>query len=489
MRGARTGRAAAVALCIVLGALPVCSVSAGPLPPLVHGAGSAKKPAGLPVRAPSLAKVPATPLPKTPAAPKAPAAPLKASAATPKAPAATPKAPAGDPSKKPAAQLSKKPAKAKGTSVSNKAAKKPGSAPGVPDVTLRTSIAGQEPSASKVEESPELSAIKEVDDVLFPEVKAAQQNELSGSTGGMSVYSTGLPPPVELGASPAAAEETTDFAWLSKLNKPDLPFRWDPRLVRYLDYFKNSPKGRSMVAALMKRSGRYVDPIQRALRANHMPEDLAWLALVESGMNPRIASHAGAAGLWQFMPKAGTAYGLRIDRYVDERLDPERSTQAALRYLTDLHTRFGRWELALAAYNMGHGGLLSAIRKYNTNDYWELSQFESGVPFETALYVPKIVALAFVARNRAAFGCDNIELDAAEPFDTVSVAPGVSVESVAGATGASPSAILALNPQLLGSTTPPHAGAASVAFRMRVPAGTGAKAEAKLPRADASDLT
>jgi membrane-bound lytic murein transglycosylase D len=153
------------------------------------------------------------------------------------------------------------------------------------------------------------------------------------------------------------------------------------------------------------------------------PEDLVYLALAESAMNPRIVSHAGAAGLWQFMPKAGEAYGLRVDKHVDERLDPHRSTEAAVRFLKDLHSRFGRWELAMAAYNMGHGGLLTSIRKYNTNDFWELSRLEAGIPYETALYVPKIVALAFVARNKEAFGLQELQLDPAEPFD-MATAPG-----------------------------------------------------------------
>ena len=106
------------------------------------------------------------------------------------------------------------------------------------------------------------------------------------------------------------------------------------------------------------------------------------------------------------MPEGARIYGLTVDRWIDERLDPERSTLAAARYLADLHTRFGSWELAFAAYNMGYGGLLSSIRKYNTNDFWELSRLESGMPLETALYVPKIVAMAIVARNRAVFGLD-----------------------------------------------------------------------------------
>jgi membrane-bound lytic murein transglycosylase D len=481
MRGARRARAATLALTFAWSALAATPTWAGPTAP--HASASAKKPAGpAPQKAPTAPKAGGAPA-KQPAAP-APAHPADPTT-KPGAAEATPKEASA--AKKPAQSAPKKGAKSKTPSVAGKAPRKQGTPAGAPDPGARAAIAGEEPPPAKVEDSPELVSIKEVDDVLFPDVRA---NEVTSSSGGApGLYTTGLPPSVTLdGYEKPAVEETTDFAWLGKLQKPDLPFRWDPRLVRYLDYFKNSPKGRAMVAALMKRSGRYIDSIQRALRANKMPEDLVWLALVESGMNPRIASHAGAAGLWQFMPKAATAYGLRIDRWVDERLDPERSTLAAVRYLGDLHTRFGRWELALAAYNMGHGGLLTAIRKYNTNDYWELSQFESGVPYETALYVPKIVALAFVGRNRAVFGCDGLELDAPESFDSVSVAPGVSVESVAGAAGASTESILALNPQLLGTTLPPRSGATPVSYEVRVPAGTGARAEEKLPKAAPSDL-
>jgi membrane-bound lytic murein transglycosylase D len=163
------------------------------------------------------------------------------------------------------------------------------------------------------------------------------------------------------------------------------------------------------------------------------------------------------------MPKAAAAYGLHIDRWVDERLDPERSTDAALDYLSDLHTRFGRWELAFAAYNMGHGGLLTAIRKYNTNDYWELSAFEDGVPYETALYVPKILALAFVAHNRSVFGCDTIALDAPEPFIPVlkqkpgAVKDGAKIKAPAAAHTASVTAVT-------GTPAPAISGATSVAI-------------------------
>ncbi len=358
--------------------------------------------------------------------------------------------------KKPA----RKPAKA---GVSTKAPRKAGSQAAPADPAARASVAGQ-----KVQEEAPAEAgapeLRELDDVLFPD---AAEPSLTSSAA-VRVVASGLPPRAGVAAKEAAPGE---LAWMASLARPDIPFRWDARLVRYLDYFKNNPKGQSFAAALVKRSGRYEAKIRAAAKARGVPEDLVWVALVESGMNPKVVSPAGAAGLWQFMPKAAKAYGLRMDRWVDERLDPERSTEAGLRYLKDLHARFGSWELALAAYNMGHGALLSSVRKYNTNDFWELSQLEAGVPYETALYVPKIVALAFVARNKAVFGCDGTVVDPPEAYETAVVGPGTTVQSVAAATGTPAPTITALNPQLVGGKTPPAGVDASARYEVRVPPG------------------
>jgi membrane-bound lytic murein transglycosylase D len=264
---------------------------------------------------------------------------------------------------------------------------------------------------------------------------------------------------------------------------PDLPVRWDARVVRYLEFYKNNPRGRSMVAGWLKKSGRYGGAVRRVLRENGLPEDILWLALVESGFDPTIQSPAGAAGLWQFMPEGARIYGLTVDRWIDERLDPERSTVAAARYLHDLHTRFGTWELAFAAYNMGYGGLLASIRKYNTNDFWELSRLESGMPLETALYVPKIVAMAIVAKNRAAFGLDDVDLDPAVSFDKVSVRPGVSLQSVALAAGTSLDKVAELNPQLTAGRAPPSLpGREDSGWTVHVPPGAASKTARSLPK-------
>src|SRR4029078_2259873 len=147
---------------------------------------------------------------------------------------------------------------------------------------------------------------------------------------------------------------------------------------------------------------------------------------------------AGASGLWRFVPESPRMYGLTVDRWVDERLDPQRSTEAAVRYLSDLRARFGSWEVAMGAYHMGHGGLLRAVRKFNTNDFWALSRYEAGLPWETTLYVPKILATAVVMANKKAFGIDDIEQDAPIAFDTVQVAPNVDLADVARAADVSP---------------------------------------------------
>ena len=128
------------------------------------------------------------------------------------------------------------------------------------------------------------------------------------------------PPVAELAPLPSV-EPVHDLAWLHQLEMPDIPVRWDARVVRYLEFYKDNPRGRSMVAGWIKKSGRYGGSIRRVLREEGVPEDVLWLALVESGFDPTIGSPAGAAGLWQFMRSTGRRY-MRIDSAVDDRLDP-----------------------------------------------------------------------------------------------------------------------------------------------------------------------
>jgi membrane-bound lytic murein transglycosylase D len=374
-----------------------------------------------------------------------------------------------------------------------KAPKKPapslpsGVARPLPDAEARRQVAGG-PTADQFrsgKDDPELRALREAERVLFPRALPGVTPGWSWdlprpvTSGGPEVVASGLPPTSPIaGTAPPA---TADLDWIKRLNLPDVPVRWDERVIKYLKFYRDSPSGRAVAKAWAKKSGKYVKALRAELGKAGLPSDLVWLSLIESGHNPNIVSPAGAVGLWQFMPDAGRTYGLAIDRWVDERLDPERSTEAAARYLGDLYRRFGSWDLAMASYNMGYGGLSRAIRKFSSNDFWELSRHEAGLPWETSLYVPKIVATAIMMNNPNAFGIGDVAPEPPESFDTVLVGPGTPLDAVARAAGVSIEAIEVMNPQYLAGRTPPSApGQKAPSYRVRVPKGKGKAANQEL---------
>lgn len=444
----------------------------------------------------------------TPVASAAPAAPVDSAAAVQPSPSQAPKAAAASAGSHQSASAKKAPVKkrantsSKTTQQSSRNAKKKTRAPGPqrqPEPSVRRAVAGvaaADESTRGAVESEELKQLEQAERDLFglvdaravigrvPEVPPMQLLHPERP----EVHVGGLPPPPSLwvGASEAPA---VPLEWVRTLAQPDLPARWSLRVLQYLDFYKNDPRGRTVAAIWYRKSGRYEPMLRKVLRAHGLPEDLMWVSVVESGLNPTVYSSAGAAGLWQFMPATARLYGLVVDRWIDERLDPVRATHAAAMYLQDLQRRFGTWELALAAYNMGFGGLLASVRKYNTNDYWQLARYEAGIPWETTLYVPKIIALAIVCKNPASFGLQNLQRDPPETFDEVDVTPGVSVSSIAAAAQVDPADVEALNPQLLASRVPPRLPERSAAgvWQVRVPAGRGKLVEQNLVSARARE--
>lgn len=362
-----------------------------------------------------------------------------------------------------------------------------GALPGAPDDDARHQIAGG-PTAddlSAAKNDRELRELHDAERVLFPKPLVGARTGWSWDLptpiddGAPSVEASGLPaglPFDSLGASAQAAKESQ---WLKSLGMPNLPTRLDTRVVKYLKFYKDDASGRRILRVWAKRAGRLVPALRAEFAKAGLPTDLVWLSLIESGHNPTIVSPAGAAGLWQFVPESARMYGLTVDRWVDQRFDPERSTEAAVRYLSDLRTRFGSWELAMAAYNMGHGGLLRAMKKFNTNDFWVLTRYEAGLPYETTLYVPKILATAIAMANKKAFGIDDVEPDAPLSFDTVEVGPGVDLADVARAAESPLDEVRALNAQYLSGRTPPLAGAVR-RWPVRVPPGRGLVAGQRL---------
>ena len=355
------------------------------------------------------------------------------------------------------------------------------------NLAARRAVAGVDVAAAAGVADPELELLRAADKSLFPRSLVGFRPGWSWGPSNPDAQAVGLPPVIE--AMPSGVDaRATESEWLRSLAMPDFPVRMDARVVEYLKFYRDSERGRSILRVWARKVGRYTAAMRVELAKAGLPRDLVWLSLIESGHNPTIYSPAGAAGLWQFIPESGRMYGLTVDRWVDERLDPQRSTQAAAKFLSDLYRRFGTWELAMAAYNMGHAGLLRAIRKYNTNDFWKLSRYEAGIPWETTLYVPKVFAMAIVMNNRRAFGIAEIPPDPAVTFDTVFVQSGVSLEAVAEASGIPVESLRSMNPQYLTGRTPAAQtesggegpNAQQQRWPVRVPRGTGQRVTERL---------
>jgi membrane-bound lytic murein transglycosylase D len=247
----------------------------------------------------------------------------------------------------------------------------------------------------------------------------------------------------------------------------DLPVVWNASVERFVKLFAGEQADR--MALYLKRSGRYEGMIRSKLRERGMPQDLVYLSMIESGFNPTARSGAQAVGLWQFMASTARLYGLRVDGYVDERRDPERSTDAALRYLEDLHGRFGSWNLAAAAYNSGEVRVSRAMRvttgsvKGDESDFWRIRQL---LPGETREYVPLIHAAALIGNDPHRYGLGEVERYLPVPTDTVWVPGGTSLRSVARAIETQDADLRLLNPHLLQDMAPP-----GEAYPIRIPDG------------------
>jgi membrane-bound lytic murein transglycosylase D len=331
--------------------------------------------------------------------------------------------------------------------------------------------------ASAAPESPELRELRRFEEQAFPRGGAvvpapaedSGQVPLPGHWGGSGDVPPGLRTD-PLPARPRAEPPAPDSDWLRGLVLPDLPIRWDPLVLRYLDYFKNDPKGHAIMANWLRRAGRFRALFEKTLERQGLPKSLLYVAMVESGFDTGARSRVGAGGVWQFMPGAARAYGLEVSYWLDARCDPEKAADAAARYLKDLYVRFGSWPLVFASYNAGYGAVLKSITAYNTNDFWELVRHEAGLPWESSIYVPKIMAAAIVGTNARAFGFGDVAPDPGYAYEAAEAPAGTALGTVARAAGAHLEVIQALNPELVRDRTPPDRGPS----RVRLPPGTAA---------------
>jgi membrane-bound lytic murein transglycosylase D len=257
------------------------------------------------------------------------------------------------------------------------------------------------------------------------------------------------------------AKATADLA----TTKSDLPLVMNDYVATFINFFAYTQKGHNTLLHSFERSGRYKAMIQRVLAEEGVPQDLIYLAVAESGFQPKaIDRKSKAGGMWQFMP--GPYYGLTRNAYVDERFDPEKSTRAYGRYMKFIYGELGDWYLAMAAYDHGAGNMQHAVQRTGYADFWELYK-RGELPKETQNYVPEILAAIIIANHPQQYGFDEVTLDPPVLTDTVTIDYSIDLRLVSDLVGAPVDEIEALNPSLLRGVTPPDAS-----FDLHLPAGT-----------------
>ncbi len=244
----------------------------------------------------------------------------------------------------------------------------------------------------------------------------------------------------------------------------DIPIVFNDAVKYYIHWF--STEKRKVFANWLKRSRHYVPIIREILKDQGMPEDLVYVAMIESGFNPKAYSHAKASGPWQFIYATGGRYGLKVNYWIDERRDPEKSTVAAAKYLRDLFNQFGCWYLAAAGYNAGEKRIERAIEKHNTNDFWELSNYNA-LPRETRAYIPQLIAAAVIAKDPEKYGFGSITYDSPLRFEFVNVPRATPLSAIAKSASMDLADIRSINPEILRGITPPNMDD----YRIKLPQG------------------
>jgi membrane-bound lytic murein transglycosylase D len=233
----------------------------------------------------------------------------------------------------------------------------------------------------------------------------------------------------------------------------DIPIVINGQVEAFLQFFQTTVKNRFSI--WLARSAKYIPSMKTLLKENGLPEDLVYLALIESGFNPYAYSRAKAMGPWQFIYLTGKRYGLKVNWWVDERRDPEKSTVAAAKYLKDLYDMFECWYLAAAGYNAGEAKIARAMKRYRTEDFWELAKYPY-LKKETRDYVPQMIAAAVIAKDPEQYGFTSIEYLEPLRYEKVRVPEATDLGVIAKACETSLEELKDLNPELLRNCTPPE---------------------------------
>jgi membrane-bound lytic murein transglycosylase D len=261
-------------------------------------------------------------------------------------------------------------------------------------------------------------------------------------------------------------EEKFHFEEEPASDVPDVPVVVNDKVEKFITYFQTH--GRKSFTKWLERSGGYLTMVKGLLRERGLPEDLAYLALIESGFNPIAISRAKASGIWQFMRWTGRRYGLRVDWWIDERFDPEKATVAAARYLEGLYERFDSWYLAAAGYNGGEGRIISALKRYKTKDFWKIASRRRALKRETKDYVPKYLAAMIIAKAPEKYGFYGLNYVEPISYDKVIIRRATDLKVLAKAAGTTVKELKRLNPELKRWFTPPN----YPEYELKIPSGS-----------------
>jgi membrane-bound lytic murein transglycosylase D len=256
----------------------------------------------------------------------------------------------------------------------------------------------------------------------------------------------------------------------------EIPTEINPLVNKWVDYFQG--RGRPHMERYLARSSRYMKLMKKILRQNGLPEDLVYIALIESGFTYKATSRAAAVGYWQFIKGTGKRYGLEINSLIDERRDPVMSTQAAAEYFKGLYSVFGSWYLAMASYNVGENRVKREVMNHYTRDFWELAA-KRRFPKETINYIPKFIAAKLIGNNPEKYGFVNIEYQNPIEFEHVKLEKPVNLRIMAEKMGIDYDDLKDLNPKFKGEIAPMK----SAGLELRVPLGQIQAALAAAPTA------
>lgn len=249
-----------------------------------------------------------------------------------------------------------------------------------------------------------------------------------------------------------------------------IPLQYNSTVHSFVDYFIY--KKPSFTKKMLERKNFYFPIFEKYLAKYNMPDELKYLSMLESGLNPKAISHAKAVGLWQFMKPTGGDFGLRVNEFVDDRMDIEKSTEAACKYFRQLYNIFGDWELVLASYNTGPGNLRRAIRRAgNVKDYWQLHPF---LHKDTRAYVPQFTAIMYMMHHADEYGIFPEEIMEPVAIEKVTIDGFLDIETFSNASGISIDDIQKLNPSILKGVLPAY----SRGFELKIPAESYAYFEA-----------